>query len=179
MIRLFVALIPPAPVRAALAALAGGVPGARWTPQENIHVTLKFIGEIREDQAADLDEALAEIAAKPFALALAGVGAFDDHALWAGVDPKDPVAALRGKVETAAARAGLPRTDRRYVPHATIARIKHGAPARIAEFLTTHALFRTEPFRVESFALVSSMLGREQARHRIEVEYPLAHGPRI
>lgn len=174
MIRLFVAVIPPLTTRAALAGLAGGVPGARWTPEENVHITLKFVGEVREDQAADLDEALAEITAKPFALSLAGVGAFDDRAIWAGVDPKDPVIALRGKVEAAAARAGLPRADRRYAPHATIARVKHGDSARIAGFLATHALFRTEPFLVGSFALVSSMLGREQARHRIEVEYPLA-----
>ncbi|MEM6491707.1 MAG: RNA 2',3'-cyclic phosphodiesterase, partial [Pseudomonadota bacterium] len=150
-----------------------GVPGARWTPEENVHVTLKFIGEIDEGLAADIDEALAEVQAAPFTMALAGVGAFDRRLIWAGVEPADPINALRRKVETAAARAGAPRSERRYAPHATIARVKQGDPTRIAGFLSTHALFRSEAFAVESFALISSVLGREQARHRVEVEYPL------
>ncbi|MEM6492602.1 MAG: RNA 2',3'-cyclic phosphodiesterase, partial [Pseudomonadota bacterium] len=101
MIRLFVAIRPPAGVRAAIASLAGGVPGARWTPEENVHVTLKFIGEIDEGLAADIDEALAGIQAAPFTMALAGVGAFDRRLIWAGVDPVEPLNALRRKVEAA------------------------------------------------------------------------------
>lgn len=174
MIRLFVAIVPPPDVRAAATALAGGVPGARWTPAENLHITLKFIGEVDEGRAADIDEALAEIAAAPFSIALSGVDAFDRHALWAGIDPAESVLALRRKVEAAAARAGAPRAERRFTPHATLARVKNGDPQRVAGFLSEHALFRSAPFVVQSFALISSVLGREQARHRIEVDYPLA-----
>ena len=99
MIRLFVAIAVPEETAGALAPLASGVPGAHWSPPENLHITLRFAGEVTEGQADDLDAALGAIVTSPFDVSLGGVGAFGDengiHALWAGVEPGEPLARLR------------------------------------------------------------------------------------
>ena len=89
MIRLFVAIPIPDQLRLRLTGLRGQVPGARWTLPENMHLTLRFVGEIDEDAADDVHDALARITADPFDVQLSGVGHFESRgqvrALWAGV----------------------------------------------------------------------------------------------
>ena len=75
--RLFVALDLPWELRQRLAALSGGgIPGARWVPPENYHLTLRFIGETPGHRAEEIDIALATLRARGFSLTLAGVGTF-------------------------------------------------------------------------------------------------------
>ena len=177
MIRLFVAIALPAALRQRLAMLQAGVPGAKWTPTENMHLTLRFIGEVDEPDFLDIGEALGEVAAPAFDLQLAGVGQFGDrrraHALWAGVKPSEPLALLRGRVESALERAGVPRDERKYQPHVTLARLRDAKPGRVAEFLASNGLFESSPFPVEGFALFSSQLRHTQALHIAEADYPL------
>ena len=78
MIRLFVALGLPDALRDELSMLSGGIPGARWVPDENYHVTLRFIGEVPGWQAQEVDDALAAIRAPGFDLTLRGIGTFQD-----------------------------------------------------------------------------------------------------
>jgi 2'-5' RNA ligase len=178
MIRLFVALALPQPVRARLLMLQAGVPGAKWAPEENLHLTLRFIGEVDEPAFADIGEALGDVDAPAFTLQLAGVGQFGDrrraHALWAGVKPSEPLALLRGRVEGALSRAGVPRDDRKYLPHVTLARLKDVKADRVGGFLMEHGLFESQPFTVSSFALFSSQLRHTNALYQAEAEYPLA-----
>ena len=178
MIRLFVALALPQPVRARLLMLQAGVPGAKWSPEENLHLTLRFIGEVDEPAFADIAEALGEVEAPGFTLQLAGVGQFGDrkraHALWAGVKPSEALTLLRGRVETALSRAGVPRDDRKYLPHVTLARLKDAKADRVGGFLAEHGLFESPPFAVSSFALFSSQLRHTNALYQVEAEYPLA-----
>ena len=76
--RLFVALDLPWSLRQRLASLAAsGIPGAKWVPPENYHMTLRFIGEAQRHLAEEIDHALAALRARDFALTLAGVGTFD------------------------------------------------------------------------------------------------------
>src|ERR1700728_2298831 len=89
--RLFVALDLPWWLRERLSALAGlGLPGARWVPPENYHLTLRFIAETPGHRAEDIDTALAGLRARGFSLTLAGVGTFAkggrSTALWVGVE---------------------------------------------------------------------------------------------
>src|SRR5476651_1757266 len=72
MIRLFVGIALPPELRLRLSLLCSGVPGARWVDPGNFHVTLRFIGEVDEGTASDIDVALAQIVAPRFALTLAG-----------------------------------------------------------------------------------------------------------
>lgn len=163
MLRLFVALTLPADIRERLGGLMGGVPGARWVPAENLHLTLRFIGDVDEGAAADLDAALAQAPFAPFMLTLQGVGVFGasrrPRALWVGVSPSDELNILQGRVEAAAQRAGQPAETRKFTPHVTLARLDGGGD-RLGRFLENNGLFRAGPFAVTGFSLMRSQLGR-------------------
>ena len=121
MIRLFVAIRPPAEIRARLLAAMGGVRGARWQSEEQLHLTLRFIGEVDRHRAEDVDAVLAGVRQPGFEIALDGLGAFERRgeptALWAGVSPQEPLRALHKKVDQAIARTGLAPERRVYTPH--------------------------------------------------------------
>ncbi len=177
MIRLFVALDFPADVRERLAGLGGGVPGARWTEPENLHLTLRFIGEVPDDTAADIDSALSEIEAPGFDLVLDGVGMYGSsrqpRILWAGVERSEPLLHLQGKVESALVRHGLPAEERKFSPHVTLARLKDAPRERVGRFLEERGLFRAGPVRVGHFTLYRSLLGKGGAVYEALREYEL------
>jgi 2'-5' RNA ligase len=177
MLRLFVGLGLPDALCDELSAMAGGVPGARWVPEENYHLTLRFIGEVPKWQAQEVDEALAAIRAPGFELTLRGVGTFGKNgrmaALWVGVEKTEGLLFLQAKVETALQRIGLEPERRRFAPHVTLARIERAAPDKAVAFVQAHNLFRAAPVPVEGFTLYSSRLGKEGAVYAREVEYGL------
>jgi len=176
MIRLFVALELPEAVRTRLGMLDGGVPGARWTTDEQLHLTLRFIGEVDDNVAHDVDDALASIRAPAFTLELAGVGEFggkNPRALWAGVRANDALLHLQKKVETALQRLGLPAEERKFSAHVTLARLKGAPREKVVQFLTHHALFASGPFEVDHFVLFSSHLGSGGSVYHAERTYPL------
>jgi 2'-5' RNA ligase len=178
MIRLFVALALPAALKAQLGFLAGGgIPGARWVPPENYHLTLRFIGEVESWRAEEVDEALANIRAPGFELSLRGLGIFEKAgritALWVGAEKNEGLAFLQAKVETALQRAGFEPERRRFAPHVTLARTERAAPEKLIAHVQAHNLFRAPPVPVEHFTLYSSHLGKEQALYVPEVEYAL------
>lgn len=176
--RLFVALELPETVRDQLARLMLGLPGVRWVPPANYHLTLRFIGEVNAPEAEEVDLALAGIRAKPFELRLSGLGTFEKagrvQSLHAVAERTPGLQHLQAKIETALQRAGLPPERRRFAPHVTLARTDLAPLDRLAGFLQAHNLFRTEPVLVEHFVLFSSRLGKEQAVYTPEVEYALA-----
>lgn len=178
MIRLFVALALPAAIRTQLAMLSGGIPGARWVPPENYHLTLRFIGEVENWRAEEVDEALANIRAPSFQLTFRGVGTFEKggriSALWVGVEKADALGFLQSKVETALQRIGLEPERKRFAPHVTLARTDRAPPEKLVGFVQAHNLFRLPPVAVAHFTLYSSRLGKDAAVYVPEVEYELA-----
>ena len=178
MLRLFVALALPGEVKTRLSTLAGGIPGARWVPPENYHLTLRFIGPVQGWQAEEVDAALAAIRAPRFELALAGVGTFEKagriQSLHVTAERSEALARLQTKVETALQRVGLEPERKRFAPHVTLARTERAETAKLVGFVQTHSLFRTPPVPVEHFTLFSSFLGKEAAHYVPEVEYELA-----
>jgi len=173
MLRLFVGIALPPEIKLRLSLLCVGVPGARWVDPGNYHLTLRFIGEVNEGVASDIDEALAALRARRFDLALAGVGQFGDRMLWVGVDKNPALFHLRDKVESALVRLGLEPETRRYAPHVTLARLKGASEARLQAYLQEHALFRAEPFAVERFSLVASYLTKSGAIYEDQADYAL------
>jgi 2'-5' RNA ligase len=147
-------------------------------PEENLHVTLRFIGEVAAHQAEEIDHALAALRARRFALMLAGVGTFSragrETTLWVGIERSQPLDLLQSKIETALQRAGLEPERRRFVPHLTLARLDNPQPAKLVAFVQAHNLFRAEPVAVERFTLFSSRLGKEASVYTAEVDYELA-----
>ena len=176
--RLFVGLDLPWALRQHLAKLAGvGIPGARWVPPENYHLTLRFIGETPGYRAEEIDLALAGLRARSLSLTLAGLGTFAKggrtSALWVGVERNPQRDHLQTKVETALQRIGLEPERRRFQPHVSLARLEGVAEGRLVPYVQAHNLFRADPVPVEHFTLFSSQLGKEAAVYTAEVEYPL------
>ena len=120
MLRLFVGIDFPPELKLRLSLLCTGLSGAKWADPGNFHLTLRFIGEITEDVAADVDEVLSRIKAPRFALQLAGTGVFGGNkprALWVGVERHPELVRLRDKIEQALVRAGLEPEQRKFAPH--------------------------------------------------------------
>lgn len=174
--RLFVGFRPPAAIRAQLLALAGGVAGARWQTDEQLHCTLRYVGEVERPVAEDVAVALSNVRFAPFELTLAGVGEFDargrPNALWAGLRPHETVTQLHQKIDQALVRIGLVPERRAYLPHVTLARMNAAAGTN-ARFLEAHAGLASSPFAVESFMLYESHLGRDSASYVMIERYPL------
>ena len=176
MLRLFVGIEFPPELKLRLSLLNVGIPGAKWVDAGNLHLTLRFIGEVGEDVAADIDEALARIRARPFSIQLAGTGVFGGdrpRTLWAGIEKQPALAALRDKVEQALIRTGLPPEQRKFAPHVTLARLYNPALDKLGEFLAANARFRAEPFDVDRFSLIASYLTKAGAIYEDQADYPL------
>ncbi len=176
--RLFVGLDLPFAIRVRLALLGGGIPGARWVPEANLHLTLRFIGEVNAPQAEEIDLALASLRGRAVSVTFAGTGTFAkggrETQLWVGVERNPGLDHLQGKIETALQRAGLPPERRRFTPHVTLARLDNAIPQKVATFVQGHNLFRAEPVAFDNFTLFSSRLGKEASVYAAEVAYSLA-----
>jgi 2'-5' RNA ligase len=174
--RLFVAIRPPETIRNLLVDAMDDSPELRWVPDENIHLTLRFIGEVERPLAEDIASALQTLRFPPFTLKLAGVGKFAQRhggALWAAVQPKDEVAALAAKVERCCISAGLEPERRAFHPHITLARFNRRSAAAVDPFLERNRALTSEPFAVASFTLFESRLSRHGALHETVTEYRL------
>ena len=177
MLRLFVGIVFPPELKLRLSLLCSGVPGAKWVDPGNLHLTLRFIGEIAEDVAGDVDDALARLRARRFPLQLAGTGVFGSgdrsRNLWVGVERSAELIGLRDKIEHALIRAGLAPEQRKFAPHVTLARLQRTAPDKLGEYLAAHAGFRAEPFAVEAFSLIASFPTRAGSVYEDQADYPL------
>lgn len=180
MIRLFVAIDIPSALRTTLNSMGRGIPGARPVSEEQIHLTLRFIGEVEGHIARDIKEALSEVRATPFTLSIQGVGHFPPRGaprvLWAGLIRSEELVLLRNRVERRLVACGLPPEQRKFAPHITIARLKDSPFGRVGDFLAGNSLFQSEEFRVENFTLYSSRLIKSGALHTVEKQYPLLAG---
>ena len=174
--RLFVALPLPDVVAQSIMLIQGGVPGARWQAREQLHLTLRFIGEVDGRDARALEDALAGIKAPAFDLRLHGVGQFGNkqpHALWVGVRKNEALEHLQKKVDAAIRRVGQAQDAHKFTPHVTMARMRGTESGRMIEWLTHHALYTSAEFPVGAFCLYSSRLTSDGSVYRVEQDYPL------
>jgi 2'-5' RNA ligase len=177
MIRLFIAIAIPASIKAELAGLGRSLPGARPVPVEQMHLTLKFIGEVEDSMFLDVRGALSEISRPQFALWLHGIGTFpprgNPRILWAGVQPTGDLLALRQAIEKKLAEIGIPREKQKYSPHLTLARLNNSPLHRLQQVLAGNAFLRTSEFAVAAFSLFKSQLTRNGAIHTLVNSYAL------
>src|ERR1700681_1095754 len=129
--RLFIAIELPDDLKMALGRLKVDVPGTRWVPTEQLHLTLAFLGEVEEKTAGELSEGLALIQTPPFQLCFSGPGCFPDcrrpRVLWAGLEPHPRLMHLAAEVHGAALACSIPQEERPFSPHITLARLKFPA----------------------------------------------------
>ena len=177
--RLFVAVPLPEDIRTHLHLLCGGLPGMKWVPPENFHLSLRFIGEVDGGVFDDVDAALTAVHAPRFSMTLSGVGHFGNgrvRVLWAGVAKEPALQHLHDKVESAVVRAGLPPDGQKFTPHITLARPKAPPPiGKLQTFLAQNSLFKTHSFDVTHFTLYSSLLGSTASVYRPERDYELGY----
>ncbi|MEE4241195.1 MAG: RNA 2',3'-cyclic phosphodiesterase [Desulfopila sp.] len=177
MIRLFTAIPLPEQITPFLHAMGRSLPGAKAVPEDQIHVTLRFIGEVEGGLYHDIRESLAEVASEPFQLAIRGVGHFPPRGkprvLWAGLEPVDQLIALKRRIDTTLIQCGLPPDSRKYTPHVTLARLSNTPLNRLTSFLAGNAFLEFDTIAVNCFNLYSSKLSPKGAIHSLEASYSL------
>ncbi len=157
--RLFTALEVPRNVALSLSLLRGGIPGARWIDVENYHITLRFIGDVDNRTADEIVDRLDRIDRPEFQAQLTGIGSFGSkkpHSIWAGVSVSPDMLALQAEIERICQRIALPPDPRKFMPHVTLARLKHCRLDDVVHYLSGRGNFQTVPFKVSRFVLLSS-----------------------
>jgi RNA 2',3'-cyclic 3'-phosphodiesterase len=174
--RLFVAIRPPEQVRDLLIDAMDDSPDFRWQDEEQLHLTLRFIGEVDRPVANDLADALSSLRARKFDLHVMGVGRFEQRsggALWAGIEPREPITALASKVERICQEVGLEPERRAFHPHITLARWKGRRKREVQEFLERKGGLSSEPFTASEFILFESRLSRHGAHYEEVASFAL------
>jgi 2'-5' RNA ligase len=175
--RLFVAIRPPEHIRDLLIDAMDESADFRWQGDEQLHITLRFIGEVDRPVAQDIADALGRIRAPRIKLNIKGVGRFEQRnsgALWASVEPKELLSALSAKIERACQQIGLEPERRAFHPHITLARWKGRRTREIADFLDRKRGLKSDPFEVAEFILFESHLSRHGAHYEEVASYALA-----
>lgn len=173
--RLFAGLTLPETHRQRLVLLNHGISGARWVAAENLHVTLRFIGEVDGDVAEEIAQVLDGVNVQPFSVALKGLGAFGHppHSVWAGVEdqPSGALAELHRVIDGVLVRTGLEPEGRKYTPHVTLARFRRVNEGRLAQFMESEGDLALDSFKVNGFTLFRSHLSHEGAHYESVAEY--------
>jgi 2'-5' RNA ligase len=176
--RVFLTLDIPQDVASQLAVQQFLLPIPRKVDRDQFHITLCYIGEMRDDALEALHEGLVALQAVPFDVALAGFGLFGKarpHAVWAAVVPNTPLAHLTARVGRIARIAGATVPARRFVPHVTLGRFAAmgaEAAAPLERAVIAGAGFRAGPWKVEGMVLYHSNLTPQGPRYDLLARYP-------
>ncbi len=188
--RTFIAIDLPQEVHRELArqqaAFRGLIRDARWTSPEGIHLTLKFLGEVKDAQVIEIKRALEPLAAfTPFTVEVKGFGFFPDarrpRVFWAGIDAAPDLGQLAARVEDAMAKLGFPREERSYSPHLTLARFREPKPQpALRDMVAKHTELSWGRFEVSEFFLYESKLHPQGAEYiklaRFAIDSPSREG---
>lgn len=175
--RLFIGLELPELVRMRLGLVRGPLPGAKWIEPEDMHLTLRFAGDIDNRQADELVGFLDDIEMPHFELTVRDLGVFggrDPRVIWAGADGGQPLEQLQRAVERACRSAGLEPEPKAFKPHITLARLRGASADVVARFLGSRPSLSTAPFTVERFVLYSSKPRVGGGPYLVENVFPLA-----
>jgi RNA 2',3'-cyclic 3'-phosphodiesterase len=148
--------------------------GLRWLTEEQLHLTLSFLGDVGTPSEDRLHEALREVRVPPFFLPLCGVGVFNARGrpsfVWAGVGKGHPhLFALHQRIQDAVLHAGLEPDLKPFHPHITIGRAKGISREALQPFVRRYAETTFDMFEVTGFELYSSVLRAEGAIHHVEM----------
>ena len=174
--RLFTGVEIPPDVAQVLSGLRGGLPGARWIDTENYHVTLRFIGDVDDATAHEVESVLARVKRSGFELRFDGVMSFGGkrpRAVVATIAPAQSLLEMQAEQERLMQRIGLEPEGRKYTPHVTLARLRDSSSSEVAQYLSTRGLFRAPPFKVSRFVLFSSRASTGGGPYIVEASYPL------
>jgi len=181
MIRLFIALPIPEETRQELASLCNGLPGARWVPPENFHLTLRFAGEVEGGLAQDIAHSLMRIDTSGFEVDLNELTLFGSKKRPSTICMKarksEPLLHLQKKVESVCVREGLKPESRKFCPHITLARLRATEPHQVEHYIRHHPPTRPIRFDADRFVLYSSFLSASGPLYTEEADYQLRYIP--
>jgi RNA 2',3'-cyclic 3'-phosphodiesterase len=152
-----------------------------WIPEERLHLTVRFIGEVGEPLAERIVSALrAPLPLAPFTVAFNALGSFPQkgppRVIWIGVaDGRDAVSRAEVAISERLHRLGIPREDRAYSPHLTLARVREAAGMRAAA-LFDHLSPRLGETRVDAITLFQSKLSPKGPTYVVLERTPLRTG---
>ncbi len=178
--RLFTAIEFDDLIKSQLLDLRDNLHGLKWVRENQLHLTLRFIGNVDDGQAAILNQQFQKIQDSSLRLKIQGVGVFPDTSrariLWAGIVAERNLFALQEKIEEAIVKSGLEPETRAYHPHITLARIKYVDREILKNYLEKHREWSLETVYINSFHLVESTLNRDGSIYHNIGTYQLAEG---
>jgi 2'-5' RNA ligase len=173
--RLFIGIPMPDDVADRLIMLSGGIPGARWIVRENLHLTLRFLGDAEPGQIEDLIGALDRLPLAVAKIQIAGLGLFGDRRrqqqLYADVKQDPELTRLNQKIEQMAQHTDFEPEGRRFHPHVTLARMRNPDKRRLGQYLEANGQLALLPFQTTGFTLFRSHLSSEGAMYEPLVEF--------
>lgn len=176
--RLFVSLTLPDPCRMVVAELYDALPGVTWSRPEQLHLTMRFLGDVESDLAVRIETTLAEVRVKPFLLPLEGVGRLPPRGptkiLSVGIGRGNTLLfQLRQKIDDALLSAGWRGELHNFSPHVTVARVQNATQATVDRWMQQHESFVGPLFRVGSFQLMQSTLQPGGSVHTLRRDFAL------
>lgn len=184
--RLFVALQIPSVIRENLATLLTELRAvsreARWVRPENLHVTLKFLGEAPDARVDRIHAALGNVrSGQPVTLDFRGLGFFPNEkhprVFWAGIDASPNLKKLASDIEAAMKDCGIPREQRPFSPHLTLARIEsRSLPEKLQTAVAESAQRQFGAVHTNEFHLIQSKLKPSGAEYTTLARFSFAQG---
>jgi len=184
-VRLFVALEIPITARKNLSTLIASLRAItrepRWVRAENLHVTLKFLGEVREDNLAAVQAALGGIRSRQaVTLEFRGLGFFPNEkkprVFWAGIEASSNLKTLAADIEGAMEKCGIAREKREFSPHLTLARLERSLPEALRKAIAENAQREFGSLRTGEFHLMQSKLKPSGAEYTTLQTFPFSPG---
>jgi RNA 2',3'-cyclic 3'-phosphodiesterase len=176
--RLFTAIEIPDDIREELSALETPIQGANWIDEDDLHLTLRFFGDVSDSQSRDITDLLETLNADAFSLTIKGLGTFgaEPHTLYAAVEPSAALNALARAHDRVARGVGVSGLKHSFTPHVTLARLQYAEPPKLARFLAMNATLAFEPMFIHRFALMSARARTGGGPYVVEDVYPLRGG---
>jgi 2'-5' RNA ligase len=193
--RIFVALDLDQPIRERIQQFVEEIrttaPDVRWIGGQSLHVTLKFVGERPDSTVPQIEASLKSVSAEPFPVSFCGTGFFPTpraaRVFWIGIEAKDGLVRLTKTIDESLARTGIPKEDRAFTPHLTLARTRSrsGAPgrrkddktnrqfAKLQEFLTKHPAPEFGTMTAREFFLYRSRLSSKGSQYTKIAQFEL------
>jgi len=179
MYRLFIAIDLPKPVKNRLEVLQKHIDGVKWIELQQMHLTIRFLGNVDEELYQKLLSNLKKIRSPSFVYSIKGVGVFPNihrpKVLWAGVEADDRLSILYQKIEEVVISSGFDPQERDYKPHITLGRVKRRLHSEECQtFLGKHENLEITDIKVDNFILYQSRLTRHGALHQQLQQYSLS-----
>ncbi|MEA2012715.1 MAG: RNA 2',3'-cyclic phosphodiesterase [Verrucomicrobiota bacterium] len=151
--RIFTAIPIPAKLRQFIIEKNVPISGTKWIVTENLHITLRFIGKVSEEDFLKIKEAFHKIPFSPFSVKISDIGIFGSkkspRIIWRGIKPEEKIIEMKKSIDEILYSLRIEKEKRSYRPHITIGRIKQSGGKKKKDFLEKNI-----PFTQKNFLLI-------------------------